>query len=183
MKQLMTTLVATLSLVALSACNKQHEMKHENMAGHTSPTASNPMADMPSEMRMAGDIKIEVQGAWARATVEGQSMGGAFVNLTADQDATLVGATANVSQTVELHTMKMDGEKMVMAQVPSIALPANTKVELKPGSLHIMFMGLKAPLKEGQIIALKLEIKNKAGQSQFLEIQAPVKAVSQQMKP
>ena len=46
-----------------------------------------------------------------------------------------------------------------------------------------MFMGLKAPLKEGQIIALKLEIKNKAGQSQFLEIQAPVKAVSQQMKP
>ena len=141
------------------------------------------MADMPCEMRMAGDIKIEVQGAWARATVEGQSMGGAFVNLTADQDATLVGATANVSQTVELHTMKMDGEKMVMAQVPSIALPANTKVELKPGSLHIMFMGLKAPLKEGQIIALKLEIKNKAGQSQFLEIQAPVKAVSQQMKP
>ena len=72
---------------------------------------------------------------------------------------------------------------MVMAQVPSIALPANTKVELKPGSLHIMFMGLKAPLKEGQIIALKLEIKNKVGQSQFLEIQAPVKAVSQQMKP
>lgn len=183
MKKLTLALATVLSITALSACDKKHEIKPEGMAGHNPPVGANPMADMPSEMRMAGDMKIEVQDAWARATVEGQNMGGAFVNLTADQDATLVGATANVSQTVELHTMKMDGEKMIMAQVPNIALPANTKVELKPGSLHIMFMGLKAPLKEGQTVAVKLEIKNKAGQSQFLEIQAPVKAVAQQMKP
>ncbi|MCE1160675.1 MAG: copper chaperone PCu(A)C [Burkholderiales bacterium] len=185
MKKLTTARVAALSIVAvvaLSACDKKHDMPHKDMAEHTPPVAASPMADMPSEIRMAGDMKVEVQGAWARATVEGQNMGGAFVNLTTDQDATLVGASSSVSDQVELHTMKMDGEKMVMAPVPSIALPANTKVELKPGSLHIMFMGLKAPLKEGQTVTLKLEIKNKAGQSHFLEIQAPVKAVAQQMK-
>ena len=131
----------------------------------------------------ATSAKTTVSDAWARATVTGQNMGGAYMTLKSDREARLIGASSPVSAEVELHTMKMDGEKMVMAQVPSIALPANTKVELKPGSLHIMFMGLKAPLKEGQIIALKLEIKNKVGQSQFLEIQAPVKAVSQQMKP
>ena len=139
------------------------------------------MQETPSEMRMLGDMKIEVQGAWARATVEGQNMGGAFVNLTADQDATLVGASSSVSDKVELHTMKMEGEKMVMAQVPSIPLPANTKVELKPGSLHIMFMSLKAPLKEGDTVTLKLEIKNKAGKSEFLDLQAPVKALGEAM--
>ena len=177
---------ATSLLLALSACDKKHDApQHGGTSSHTpamNPSAM-PMQETPSEMRMLGDMKIEVQGAWARATVEGQNMGGAFVNLTADQDATLVGASSSVSDKVELHTMKMDGEKMIMAQVPNIPLPANTKVELKPGSLHIMFMGLKAPLKEGQTVALKLEIKNKAGKSEFLEVQAPVKAVAAPMKP
>ena len=179
----LNTLAASLLIaLSLSACDKHSDTKREKMTGHTPPVGAAPMADAPSELRMAGDIKIEVQGAWARATVEGQNMGGAFVNLTADQDASLVAASSNVSNTVELHTMKMEGEKMIMAPVPNIALPAKTKVELKPGSLHIMFMGLKAPLKEGQTVAIKLEIKNAAGKSEFLELQAPVKAVGQQMK-
>ena len=53
--------------------------------------------------------KTTADGAWARATVPGQNMGGAFVNLTSDQDATLIGATSSVSEKVELHTMKMEG--------------------------------------------------------------------------
>ena len=188
MKKSSLILSAGALLVALSLSACQKENKHEGHSAPQSPTAEVPktapvaMTDMPSEMRTVGNLKIEVQGPWARATVAGQNMGGAFVNLTADQDATLVGATSPVSEKVELHTMKMEGEKMVMAQVPNIPLPANTKVELKPGSLHIMFMSLKAPLKEGDTVALKLEIKDKAGKSEFLDIQAPVKAVSEQMK-
>ena len=177
---------ATSLLLALSACDQKHDApQHGGTSSHTPAMnpSTMPMQETPSEMRMLGDMKIEVQGAWARATVEGQNMGGAFVNLTADQDATLMGASASVSDKVELQTMKMDGEKMIMAQVPNIPLPANTKVELKPGSLHIMFMGLKAPLKEGQTVALKLEIKNKAGKSEFLDVQAPIKAVAAPMKP
>ena len=188
MKKSSLILSAGALLVALSLSACQKENKHEGHSAPQPPTAEVPktapaaMADMPSEMRTVGTLKIEVQGPWARATVAGQNMGGTFVNLTADQDATLVGATSPVSEKVELHTMKMDGEKMVMAQVPNIPLPTNTKVELKPGSLHIMFMSLKAPLKEGDTVALKLEIKDKAGKSEFLDIQAPVKAVSEQMK-
>ena len=188
MKKSSLILSAGALLVALSLSACQKENKHEGHSAPQPPTAEVPktapaaMADMPSEMRTVGNLKIEVQGPWARATVAGQNMGGAFVNLTADQDASLVGATSPVSEKVELHTMKMEGEKMVMAQVPNIPLPANTKVELKPGSLHIMFMSLKAPLKEGDTVALKLEIKDKAGKSEFLDIQAPVKAVSEQKK-
>ena len=194
----MNKTLLTLSIIgalSLSACDRgpKHDghMPPPNgspagpQAGQPAPNgqASMPpaMADLPSEMRTAGDLKIEVQGPWARATVAGQNMGGAFVNLTSDQDATLVGATSPVSEKVELHTMKMEGEKMVMAQVPNIPLPAKTKVELKPGSLHIMFMSLKAPLKEGDTVALKLEIKDKAGKSEFLDLQAPVKALGEPM--
>ncbi len=178
---------ALLLSLTLSACDRSHKMGNEqhgqSAQAHNPPMGANPMQDAPSELRMAGELKIEVQGAWARATVEGQNMGGAFVNLTSDQDATLVAGSSPVSNSVELHTMKMEGEKMVMAQVPNIPLPANAKVELKPGNLHIMFMGLKAPLKDGQTVALKLEIKTKAGKSEFLELQVPVKSVAQQIKP
>lgn len=183
-KSLLTlSLISTIAVLGLNACGKKTHDSHmpsqtQGQAQNATPPA---MSDMPSEVRAVGDLKIEVQGAWARATVAGQNMGGAFVNLTSDQDATLIGATSSVSEKVELHTMKMEGEKMVMAQVPSIPLPANTKVELKPGSLHIMFMSLKAPLKEGDTVALKLEIKNKAGKSEFLDLQAPVKALGEAM--
>ena len=178
------SVISAIAVFGLSACGKKPHDGHmpppaQSDSHNATPAAMN---DMPSEVRAVGDLKIEVQGAWARATVAGQNMGGAFVNLTADQDAVLVGASSPVSEKVELHTMKMEGEKMVMAQVPNIPLPANTKVELKPGSLHIMFMSLKAPLKEGDTVALKLEIQNKAGKSEFLDLQAPVKALGEPMK-
>ena len=122
--------------------------------------------------------KTTADGAWARATVPGQNMGGAFITLTSDQDATLIGASSPVSEKMELHTMKMDGEKMVMAQVSSIPLPANTQVELKPGSLHLMFMGLKQPLTEGQAVPITLKIKLSSGYVETLTIQAPVKSLA-----
>ena len=122
--------------------------------------------------------KTTADGAWARATVPGQNMGGAFITLTSDQDATLIGARSPVSEKMELHTMKMDGEKMLMAQVSSIPLPANTQVKLKPGSLHLMFMGLKQPLTEGQNVAITLKIKLSSGHVETLSIQAPVKSLA-----
>ena len=129
-------------------------------------------------MSLGTQAKTTADGAWARATVPGQNMGGAFITLTSDQDATLIGASSPVSEKMELHTMKMEGEKMVMAQVSSIPLPANTQVELKPGSLHLMFMGLKQPLTEGQNIAITLKIKLSSGHVETLSIQAPVKSLA-----
>lgn len=181
---MMLSLISATAVLGLSACNKKAHDGHmppPQTKGETQNATPPAMSDMPSEVRTVGDLKIEVQGAWARATVSGQNMGGAFVNLTSNQDATLISVTSSISDKVELHTMKMDGEKMVMTQIPSIPLPANTQVDLKPGSAHIMFMSLKTPLKEGDTVALKLEIKNKAGKSEFLDLQVPVKALGEPM--
>ena len=52
---------------------------------------------------------------------------------------------------------------MRMRQVDGVALPAGKTVELKPGGLHIMFVGLKAPLKAGDSFAMKLKFQ-KAGE-------------------
>lgn len=74
---------------------------------------------------------------------------GGFLKLSnsTGKDIKLIRAEGNFSESVELHDMKMEGGKMMMRPVPFITIPANSSVELKPGSLHIMFMGLKTPLK------------------------------------
>jgi copper(I)-binding protein len=52
--------------------------------------------------------------------------------------------------------MKMDGSIMRMRQLPGIDLPAGGAVALQPGGNHIMLIGLKAPLKEGDKFPLTL---------------------------
>ncbi|OVZ60729.1 hypothetical protein CDO44_08375 [Pigmentiphaga sp. NML080357] len=107
---------------------------------------------------------IQIGHPWARATVAGQPSGGGFLKLTnTGADDKLVAVRADISATAELHTMQMDGDVMRMRQVDGIALPAGRTVELKPGGYHIMFMRLKAPLKEGSSFPATL-IFEKAGE-------------------
>lgn len=115
----------------------------------------------------AGESKlgaITIDSPHARATVAGQSAGGGFMKLVnKGGDDRLLAASADVSSAVELHSMNMDGNVMRMRQVDAIDLPAGKTIELKPGGLHMMFMGLKAPLKAGESFPLKLRFE-KAGE-------------------
>ncbi|MBK1665819.1 hypothetical protein CKO10_15265 [Rhodospirillum rubrum] len=117
---------------------------------------------------------ITVSDAWARATPGAAKVGGAFLTLTNKGDADrLLSASADVSETVELHTHVMDGTVMKMRQVDAIDLPANGSVALRPGSFHVMLIGLKAPLSEGQSFPLTLTFE-RAGKA---TIEVTVKAV------
>lgn len=115
----------------------------------------------------AADVRIgsiSIQHPYARATAPGQPTGGAYVRLVnAGAADRLLSASADVSRSVELHEMKMENDVMRMRQVDGIAIPAGQTVELKPGGLHIMMMGLKAPLAAGASFPLTLRFE-KAGE-------------------
>ena len=101
--------------------------------------------------------------AWARATVAGQRAGGGYLTLNGGAAADkLVGASAPVAERVELHSMSMDGDVMRMRQVEAIDVPAGQAVELKPGGLHLMLMGLKQPLQAGSRFPLTLRFERGA---------------------
>jgi copper(I)-binding protein len=108
---------------------------------------------------------LHIVHPWARATPPGAPAAGAFFSIENKGEADrLVAASAAVADAVELHEMRMDGNVMRMNKLDhGIELPANSTVELKPGSLHIMFFGLKAPFKEGERFPLKLRFE-KAGE-------------------
>lgn len=118
----------------------------------------------------AGAVKIEQP--WARASAGRAANGGAFMTLTnAGGPDRLLKAASPVARTVELHTHINEDGVMKMRAVPAIDLPAGAKVELKPGSFHVMLIGLHAPLKEGTQFPLTLTFE-KAG---TVELQVPVR--------
>jgi len=124
---------------------------------------------------------ITIGHPYARATAAGQPTGGGFMKfVNAGGNDKLLSVSAEVSKTVELHEMKMEGDVMRMRQVDGIELQAGKTVELKPGGYHVMFVGLKAPLKAGDKFPLKLKFE-KAGDV-TVEVNVEVPGADHSMK-
>lgn len=106
---------------------------------------------------------MTVQDPWARATV-GAGAGAAFLSLknSGPADDHLVGAAAPVAKLAELHTHIKEGDVMRMRQIEEIDVPAGGTTTLQPGGLHVMLIGLKAPLAAGASFPLTLSFA-KAG--------------------
>jgi periplasmic copper chaperone A len=118
---------------------------------------------------------VTVTDAWARATVQGQKATGAFMKITAKDNAKLVSASSPSAGVVEIHEMKMEKDVMKMAALPNgLELPAGKAVELKPGGYHVMLMDLKAPLAKDSTVPLTLTVQDAKGVKSNIELQVKV---------
>ena len=117
---------------------------------------------------------IKVENARARATVEGQQAGGAFATLLSDAPVAITGASSPRASSVEIHEMVMVGNVMKMRALPRLMLPKGTKVELKPGGNHLMFIGLKQPLKAGETVPITLTVEREDKTTTKLLVEALV---------
>ncbi len=117
---------------------------------------------------------ITIGHPYARATAAGQPIGGGFMKfVNGGGNDKLLSVSAEVSTSVELHEMKMEGDVMKMRQVEGIELPASKTVELKPGGYHVMFIGLKAPLKAGDSFPVKLKFEKAGVVTVDVKVEAP----------
>ncbi len=118
---------------------------------------------------------VTVADAWARATVQGQKATGAFMKITAKDNAKLVGVSSPVAGVAEIHEMKMDKDVMKMAALPNgLDLPAGKAVELKPGGYHVMLMDLKSPLAKDTTVPVTLTFQDAKGVKTQMELKVPV---------
>ncbi|HTE35053.1 MAG TPA: copper chaperone PCu(A)C [Reyranella sp.] len=108
---------------------------------------------------------LKIGHPWARATPPTAPSGGGFLTVTntgttADR---LVSAASPAAGQVQIHEMKMDGTIMRMRELENgLEIPPGATVALAPGGLHLMMMGLKAPLKEATRVPVTL-VFEKAG--------------------
>ena len=105
---------------------------------------------------------LEIKNAWARATPGRAETGAAYLTIEPPAGDRLTGVSTPVAGKAELHEMTMQGGVMKMRPLAAIDLPAGQTVDLKPGAIHIMLIGLKQPLQAGESFPLTLEFE-KAG--------------------
>jgi copper(I)-binding protein len=103
---------------------------------------------------------LHVSG-WARA---GVGSAAAYVSVhnggrAADR---LVGASSPLAERVSIHDSQNVGGVMRMRAAGPVSVAAGGSLAMKPGGLHVMLMGLKAPLRPGTKLPIVLRFE-KAG--------------------
>lgn len=100
----------------------------------------------------------------ARATAPGQPNGAAFLsveNRGAEADR-LVAASSPAASAVEIHETASEDGVMRMRKLDAVEIAPGAPIVFAPGGLHIMLIGLTAPLKDGETVPLTLTFE-KAG--------------------
>jgi copper(I)-binding protein len=127
-----------------------------------------------------GEPRISLDGAWARAmplvSGEGEAATNSAVYLVVRNDGgvedRLLAGASDVAESVEIHESRIVNDMMVMERQDDLEIPAGSRVELKPGGLHIMLLGLRRSLLEGEEFELFLDFEKSGG----LSIAVPVRS-------
>lgn len=122
---------------------------------------------------------ILVQDAYARTSGMMAKAGAAFMVIEnhAATDDRLVSAASDIAARVELHTHKAGADGvMQMVHVPEgFVIPAHGSHALARGGDHVMFLGLKQALQDGQTVTVTLTFE-KAG---AISVEMPVQVGQQ----
>jgi len=131
-------------------------------------------------MPARAQAQVAAENAWSRATPPGAGVGAIYLTLASPADDTLTGVSSPAASAAQVHEMAMDGAVMRMRELSTgLALPAGQKVSLQPGGYHIMLVGLKAPLKQGETVPVHLTFAKSAP----LDITVPVSALGAAKAP
>lgn len=127
-KTLSQILSFTLFALFLSACDKKTESKPATAAE-----------------------AITIVNPHIRELPPGQKVTAMYMTLknTSSTNHDLVKVEGDISNMIELHTHTNENGVMKMGQVESIPVPADSTAEAKPGSYHVMIMGLTQDPKLG----------------------------------
>ena len=110
---------------------------------------------------------LHIVHPWARATPKGASVGGGYMTITNNGTAPdrLIGGSSPIADRFEVHEMSTDDKGVMRMRMlkDGLEIKPGQTVELKPGGYHVMFVGLKAPLKAGERFPMKLKFE-KAGE-------------------
>lgn len=107
---------------------------------------------------------ITYSSAWARATPPVATNGAAYlkINNPTDQTKTLIGASSTVSEKAEIHNHEHVNGMMSMFKVDELVIDKYSEINIAPGGYHIMLMGLKEPLVEGNSFVITLMFKDQS---------------------
>lgn len=111
---------------------------------------------------LAEHSDLQITDGWVRVSEYSvkDGMTGAFATIAnhTDHDVTLVGGSTEIAMMTEVHEVVMlDGEMKMQPKDGGIVIEAGKSVTLEPGGLHVMLMGLKQQILEGDEVTITLD--------------------------
>ena len=106
---------------------------------------------------------LEIEHPWSRATAKGVKIGAGYLTIknTGSTPDRLVGGSFADAGKVEIHEMTMDQGVMKMRPLTGgLEIKPGETVEFKPEGHHLMFVGLKQPLKQGEWVDGTLQFEH-----------------------
>jgi periplasmic copper chaperone A len=98
-----------------------------------------------------------IDDPWVRSNPNG--LGAAYLTITSPTDDRLVAAEVDpaIATSVEIHeVVQVDGRMLMRERGSGIVLTAGQAVELRPGGLHLMLLGMPEMLEIGTTLTLTL---------------------------
>ncbi|MGD8404907.1 MAG: copper chaperone PCu(A)C [Anaerolineales bacterium] len=103
------------------------------------------------------DQILHVNDIWARpALADGNSAVYFVIENGIAQADSLLSASSDVADAVEIHMTKMEDGNMQMMPQSEVTIPTG-ETKFEPGGLHVMLIGLKQDLKPGDSFAVTLD--------------------------
>jgi len=123
----------------------------------------------------SGQSTIVVEPPWARATPAGARTGAVYVTLANNGSSSdrLLSAATPVADQVQFHSTSEENGVSRMREMRTVEVTPGARVAFSPGGMHIMLVGLKQPLKEGQTFPMTLNFE-KAGK---IDLMVPIAKV------
>lgn len=106
--------------------------------------------------------ELQITGAKVQISSGEEATAGAFMTITntGEKSVVLTDVSSDISYMTHFHDVVVNDGLVSMVSLEQITIPARGSVEFKMGGLHIMFMGMKGDLKEGDSVELVFELNN-----------------------
>ena len=123
------------------------------------------LAGSTQMVAMAADSQLgslQISDAWIRASAAGQSSGAGYMvitNKSASPDR-LLAASSPAAGRVEIHTTITEGGAAKMIEIKDVVIPANGSAKFTPTGNHVMFLQIKGPFKDGEVVPVMLKFEN-----------------------
>jgi hypothetical protein len=128
--------------------NAKSEVLHKVLRVGLAATAI--IGALTSAMLAAQDKGVKASNGWVKLPAAGETQAMAFVTVENPgmYEINVTSATADAAGKVELRN---GGETVTFINVPAYG-----RIDMTPAGVHLMLLGLKRPLKEGDAVALTL---------------------------
>ncbi len=148
------TVVLTAAALVLAACGSTSSGTGAAASPSASPTAATTTGAAAAE-------PVTVADTWVKSADSGMTAMFGIIKNTGSADVTVVSATSDAADMLELHEVVMvDGAMKMQPKKGGFTVPAGGTHELKPGGDHVMFMGLKNPVKAGDPVTVVLTLSD-----------------------